>query len=125
MGDESKEDLKAAVREAMREIMAEMRPMPVAGNPSSVTEIIIRVGSGGAMIQRDFGGLGCAGACCPQGVSRPSLGGRSRKLLQAIQEKTAESEDDLIEKLERKNAEERLAQDIEKHAKELDIDIPE
>ena len=106
MGAGSKEDLKAAVRAAMKEVLAELRPMPAAAG--SVTEIIIRVGPMGAMKvtsggQMALGDYDCPPPPCYQGAARPVLDDETTAKLQAIAQKTGETESQVLARIEREN----------------------
>ena len=111
--------LKAAVREAVREIMAELRPMPVPAPPAPVTEIVIRCGSPEA-VQVLGGGISLLSYCCPgPGLS---LDEKSKERLQRIKDKTGEEPEDVISKLELQIRGRQLTEEIEKSAKEVGVE---
>ena len=129
----NEKQLKLAVREAMREILAELRPMPIsAAHVAPVTEIVIRSGTPETVFGRSGSSPGgsivpyCA-CQCPYSISSEaaSLDDKSKKLLQRIKDKTGEDPEKLAHKLELRVRTQQLAEDIEKCAKELEIEQPE
>lgn len=124
--------LKETVREVMREILAEHKPMPVPAPPAHVTEIVIRSGppeavqmAGGNVVQMVGGGsfASCPPPCPPPCCSgMNTLGERSRELLERIKDKTGMAPEDLIQQLELQIRGRLLDEEIERYAKESEIE---
>ncbi|MBI1925749.1 hypothetical protein HYR99_16045 [Candidatus Poribacteria bacterium] len=113
------EELKIAVREAMNEILAEHRPMPVPAPSYPVTEIIIRCGDPEGVKVLGVPSHDYPVACCP--ASPLPLDPKSQELLQKIKDKTGESPEELIRKLEEQLKAQQLASMIEQYAKKQGI----
>ena len=111
-------ELKGAVQQAMREILAEQKPMPMPAPHPPATEIIIRTGPPESI--RVLGGGGYPLCACPR-MSEVPLDEMSRKRLQRIQEKTGHSGEELLRELERR----MKARAIEEWAQELGVEQPE
>ena len=124
--------LKETVWEVMREILAEHNPMPVPAPPAPVMEIVIRSGPpeavqmvGGNVVQMVGGGrfASCPPPCPPPCCSGMNmLGERSRELLERIKDKTGMAPEDLIQQLELQIRGRLLDEEIERYAKESEIE---
>ena len=127
MANEEKEEFKATVREAMKEILRDLRLMPVA---APVTEIIIRVGASEA-VQVLGGGerrLGCpCELCCVESaprITRDDLDDRTRDRLSLIvqeKEKKGGSERQILEETERRVLARLVSEEIKKEAAALEV----
>jgi len=114
------QDLKATVREAMKEILAELRPMPVSTSSDCVTEIVIRSGSAGAMQM-----LGASyvplSYCCVCPTTCVPIPHANKALLQKIQDKTGEASEEVIRKLELEIRAKQLSAAIEEYANKVGV----
>ena len=97
--------------------------MPVPSGP--VTEISIRVMPSGAIDTMGMGNVGmltcwpCPPPTAPYLAEMVPTDEKSAKLLQYIMDTTGEGQEDVIRKLGTRITERRLAEEIEKYAKEL------
>lgn len=116
MKDEEREELKKAVQEAVKEILAGQRPMPVPAPLAQGTEIIIRSGVPQGLVSS------LTSCPCPIPEVSVSLSAKSKKLLKRIKDEIGEKPEDVIAKLELQIRSRLLDAEILEYAKNLEIE---
>lgn len=124
--------MKAVAREALKEVLAEHRPMPTPTPSPPVTEIVIRSGAPESVFARGYSSL-ANDCCCPcppppcccasVNESAALLIPANKNLLQQIQNKTRETSEELLHKLELRVKSRQLTEEIEKYAKEVGVEL--
>jgi hypothetical protein len=117
--DLDEKQLKAVVREAVKEVLAELRLMPVAAPSAPVTEILIRSGSSEAVRVLGEEVISyCVSQLCLGDIP---FDDKISKLLRKIADKIGETPEEVIRKLDNEIKARQFAEDIEKYAKKLGV----
>lgn len=117
MTDEDREEIKIIFERLIKDFMSAQKPMPVP----NATEILIRPTSLGAVSVSGYCCIPVFKGCIPHTLTLP-LSSRTRELLDRISEKTGESKEEIIGKLELQISDRLISEEIKNLADKMGIE---
>ncbi len=118
MTDEDREEIRIIFEGLIKDFMSAQKPMPIP--VPNATEILIRPASSGTVSISSCCCIPTFKGCIPHTLTLP-LSNRTRELLDEISERTGESKEEIIGKLELQISDRLISEEIKNLADKMGI----